>query len=197
MIAVFEFCEVVTMPYIPKAHEKYDLLPFCRENGGEVFSYPPELVDIQGLMPDGESLYPYGYNSYDEYDAVLDKYISTYGTGGQSLNDLGGKLTALKESIHRMNVKENWSVLKYVGGTTSNIAGLTKGRHYYWPCSVEHPEYEGVIDDEEFTSYLYDTSPERWEIVEDPLGMAASVLLESDKRTMNVINKELKNLEGK
>ena len=33
------------MPYIPKEHEKYDLLPFCRERGGEVFQYPGELPD--------------------------------------------------------------------------------------------------------------------------------------------------------
>jgi hypothetical protein len=42
------------------------------------------------------------------------------------------------------------------------------------------PEYEGVIDDEEFTSYLYDTAPELWEIAEDPLGMAKAEL--NDRR---------------
>ena len=33
------------MPYIPKEHEKYDLLPFCRKSGGEVFEYPSCLVN--------------------------------------------------------------------------------------------------------------------------------------------------------
>ncbi|WP_418790862.1 hypothetical protein [Phosphitispora sp. TUW77] len=31
------------------------------------------MNDLQELMPDGESLYPYGYNSYEEYDAILDR----------------------------------------------------------------------------------------------------------------------------
>ena len=56
------------MPYIPKEHVKYDLLPFCRKNGGEVFEYPSELLDkVEKYLPDGESLIPYGYNSYEEY----------------------------------------------------------------------------------------------------------------------------------
>ncbi|WP_418790868.1 hypothetical protein [Phosphitispora sp. TUW77] len=152
------------------------------------------MNDLQELMPDGESLYPYGYNSYEEYDAILDRYISTYGTDRQNLNALGEKLTALKETIHQMNVKENWSVLKYLGENTSNVFGLTKGRYYYWPCSVEHPDYEGVIDDEEFTSYLYDTTPELWEIAEDPLNMAASVLLGA-KKGDEVINEGIKSTD--
>ena len=95
--------------------------------------------------------------------------------------------------------KENWSVLKYVGRSTGGIGGFTHGRYYYWPCSVETPEYEGVIDDEEFTSYIasignaspYQSLDEAaadegvkefasqcadWEIVEDSTGMAARIL---------------------
>ena len=53
---------------------------------------------------------------------------------------------------------------------------LTRGRCYYWPCSKERPVYEGVIDDEEFTSYLYPCDAECWEIVLDPTGMAARAL---------------------
>ena len=33
------------MPYIPKEHEKYDLLPYCRKDGGEVFEYPGGLIN--------------------------------------------------------------------------------------------------------------------------------------------------------
>jgi hypothetical protein len=40
------------MPYIPKMHEKYNLLPLCREHGGEVFSYPSdEMYEILRLLP--------------------------------------------------------------------------------------------------------------------------------------------------
>ncbi len=37
---------VIEMPYIPKIHKKYNLLPFSRKNGGEVFSYPCNLEHI-------------------------------------------------------------------------------------------------------------------------------------------------------
>jgi hypothetical protein len=33
------------MAYIPKIHEKYDMLPHCRSKGGEVFSYNSSLED--------------------------------------------------------------------------------------------------------------------------------------------------------
>ena len=114
---------------------------------------------------------------------------------------MGRMLRNYREHVHRMNVKENWSVMKYLGETTSNCLGLTKGRHYYWPCSVENPEYEGVIDDEEFTSYLYATAPKLWEITEDPLNMASSVLLGKSKSAvtieqMKTISQQLKSFEG-
>jgi len=66
-----------------------------------------------------------------------------------------------------MNIKENWSVVNYLGETLDGCMGLTKGRYYYWPCSIETPEYEGVIDDERqryarieerFTDISYATS---------------------------------------
>lgn len=31
------------MAYIPKQHEKYDLLPECRKRGREVFDYPNKI----------------------------------------------------------------------------------------------------------------------------------------------------------
>lgn len=170
------------MPYIPVGHEKYDLLPKCRKRGGEVFSYPSEeLSVIETLLPKGEGLTPYGYESYAEYDAEIDRYSLLYGFYNGELNDLGCKLMAYKEIIRKMNVKENWSVLKYIGETAEGCFGLTCGKYYYWPCSLESPEYEGVIDDEEFTSYLYTTAAELWEIAEDPLGMAAKTPLSIKK----------------
>lgn len=46
------------MPYIPKNHEKYNLLPRCKERGGEVFEYPSMLNELEDIL--GKSLMPYG-----------------------------------------------------------------------------------------------------------------------------------------
>ena len=54
------------MPYIPYEHETYKLLPRSRKNGGEVFEYPSELLDeVNSILPKGENLIPYGYDSID------------------------------------------------------------------------------------------------------------------------------------
>ncbi|MCL2153134.1 MAG: hypothetical protein FWH57_09305 [Oscillospiraceae bacterium] len=188
------------MPYIPIEHEKYDILPYCRGNGGEVFSYDVEMEnEIGAMLPDGASVIPYGYESYEEFDDCLDEYILMLGISDGQLNILGRKILKYKADIKKRNVKENWSVVKYVGETTG-LFGLTHGRHYYWPCSADKPEYEGIIDDEEFTSYLmcdmnsdvvyqsldeaaekasfheYHKPCSNWEIVEDPTGMALRIL---------------------
>ena len=189
------------MPYIPKEHEKYNILPRCRKKGGEVFSYNCEIEnEIGRMLPEGESVIPYNYDSYKEFYAHLDAFVLKYGTSDGVLNDLGNKILMYKADIERRNVKENWSVLKYTGETTDELFGFTHGRYYYWPCSLETPEYEGVIDNEEFTSYIasdiqsdigyqslkeavkktkfseYHTSSKDWEIVEDPTGMAYRAL---------------------
>ena len=41
-------------PFIPKAHEQYDLLPLCRAEGNEVISYPAELSAIEELIREHE-----------------------------------------------------------------------------------------------------------------------------------------------
>lgn len=75
-----------------------------------------------------------------------------------------------------MNLKDDWSVLKYIGPSDSNVLGLTQNKNYYWPTRKEHPVYCGVIDDEEFTAYLYPTQAHLWEILEDPTGMAYNTI---------------------
>ncbi len=165
------------MAYIPVEHQKYGVLPTCRENGGEVFSYSSELeIKIGELLPYGEGVIPYGYDSYEEFEKRLDGYTSKYSIDGDNLDQLGQLLADYKSDIKHRNVKENWSVLKYVGESTDGAFGLTHGSYYYWPCSIDNPEYEGVIDDEEFTSYLYPTDSHLWEIAEDPTGMAYRTL---------------------
>ncbi len=166
------------MAYIPIEHQKYDLLPMCRKNRGEVFSYSLELENKIGeLLPNGESVIPYGYDSCDEFEKQLDDYILKYGIAGDNVNHLGQLILDYKNDLKRRNIKESWSVVKYVGESTDRLVGLTHGRYYYWPCSSESPEYEGVIDDEEFTSYLYPTDLRFWEVAADPTGMAHRTII--------------------
>ena len=69
-------------------------------------------------------------------------------------------------------IKKRNGLSANIRGENIGILGLHKGRYYYWPCSAANPEFSGIIDDEEFTAYLYPTEPELWEIVLDPTGMA-------------------------
>jgi hypothetical protein len=180
------------MPYIPLKHQKYDILPISRKDGGEVFSYSSNLeLEIREMLPNEESVIPYGYDSYDEFNAAIDNFITKYGTENGNLNKLGKLLVEYKDDIKRRNIKEDWSILRYHGKTTSSF---TNSRYYYCPCSADSPEYEGIITDEEFTSYLasignsnkaynsledaandgvteYVEQNSEWEIVEDPTGM--------------------------
>lgn len=175
-------------PYIPADHAGCDLLPRCRRDGGEVFSYPAELDVIDELLSKHEQgedaeqrvslLIPYGERSYSCYFEKLSAYIEKYRKLDPELSEL---IEWLAAAVRRANVKEDWSVVRYTGDQydedeSAQGSGLTKGRCYYWPCSKEHPVYEGVIDDEEFTSYLYPCDPDSWEIVSDPTGMASRAL---------------------
>lgn len=134
---------------------------------------------------------PYGFGSYGEYFGLLadlaDRYRESYPEVAEAIESLGTKMKL-------MNVKEDWSVVRYVGSQFDDdvIPHLTKGRCYYWPCSRENPVYEGVVDNEEFTSYMYPCDPESWEIVEDPTGMAARALAgEADTISVWVITPDM------
>ena len=178
------------MAYIPEKHQKYDLLPRSRKHGGEVFSYPSLLDTLEKYLPEGYNMVPYGYDSYDAYYTEMDIYASKW-FQDEKTADLYKKF---KQEMLQMNIKEHWSVLRYVGKSDERLFGLTHGNIYYWPCSLDRPVYEGVIDDEEFTSYWYSTEASDWEILEDPTGMAYRTIYEkgkgytSRKRYENVMN---------
>ena len=187
-MAAIDIFSLTTGPYVPDSHAGFGLLPRCHQDGGEVFSYPAELDAIDELVSlheDGEDsddrkarLIPYGMKSYAEYFELLVDYANKYKDADPELFEL---ITWLIGAVKRMNVKEDWSIARYVGSQydddpLADYVGLTKGRCYYWPCSRENPVYEGVIDNEEFTSYLYPCDPDSWEIVADPTGMAARAL---------------------
>ena len=175
------------MAYIPKEHEKYDVLPMCRRNGGEVFSYPSEIVDeLDKKLPDGETLIPYGYSSMDEYIQKMEEYAAEYFTE-ESDKQLFAKFKILMDEMNR---KEEWSIVKYIGETDDNLFGLTQGHTYYWPCSKNNPTYDGVIDDEEFTSYWYATEPKDWEILLDPTGMAYATIFGGAKEHASIAQYE-------
>lgn len=155
------------MPYIPQKHMKYNLLPFCRKNGGEVFEYP-DMEEIEKYLEPGETLIPYGYKSYEEYYTEVDRIMERY-----ALNpEVKSLFENFKSQMIELNQKEEWSIVKYIGPDYDSGSGLTKNRFYYWPTTKNNPVYSGVVDDEEFTSYLYETDAELWEIIEDPTGMA-------------------------
>ncbi len=171
------------MPYIPKKHEKYDLLPCCRRDGGEVFEYPASLIyKLEKLIGLELGIFPYNYDSYEEYYGMLDGLIEKY-AADSSVADL---LRFLKAKMQEMNCKEEWSVLKYIGPSGDSCLGLTQGRNYYWPAHRSNPTYGGVIDDEEFTAYLYPTAKELWEILEDPTGMAYNTIYNNGKGSLSV-----------
>ena len=158
--------------YIPKEHEQYDVLPWCRENGGEVFDYPSELL-TELEKRTGENFIPYGYGSYEEYYEMLESRKNKY------QNDLPvlKLLHEFHEKMIDMNTKECWSICRYIREDTDDLLGLRRGHVYYWPCPVSDPRFHGVIDDEEFTSYLYPTDASDWEILLDPTGMAERTII--------------------
>ena len=156
------------MATIPEKYKKYDLLPECKKDGYEVFSYPSELDEIEELLPEGDLLMPYGYKSVEAYLEDVDKAMKQYAKSAEE----EALFEKYKDLIAKMNDKSKWSVLRYMGPKIGEVGGLTPGKVYFWPCSEERPYYEGVIDDEEFTSYYFPTNEEYWEILEDPTGMA-------------------------
>ena len=172
------------MAYIPKQHEKYDLLPSRKKHGGEVFQYPTKLISkIDKIVGGKIALFePYGYGSYDEYFDYLDEKAETY----KENSELVGLILTLKERVKEMNVKEDWSVLRYIGPKREGHYDLTCGRAYYWPTTKNDPVYQGVVDNEEFTAYSYPTEASLWEILEDPTGMAYRTIYKNDEGGLSI-----------
>ncbi len=120
---------------------------------------------------------PYGYASIEQYNAMIAQRIAESDSG-----EIIRMFKKLQEDMTRMNNKENWSVLKFLGENfpSDYVTGINKGRYYYWPCDIDNPVYQGVIDNEEYTAYWYPTEPDMWEILEDPTGMAYRTIFEKE-----------------
>lgn len=108
------------MAYIPKQHEKYDVLPYCRKHGGEVFSYPGAMMDeLEKHLPKGKQMIPYGYADYEQYIQEMDCLADQYFHG-----EVRKRYEQFKIRMKEMNVKEEWSILRYVGETDDRILDL-------------------------------------------------------------------------
>ena len=156
------------MAYIPEEHKKYNVLPRHGKDG-EVFEYP-NLDYIEDLLCGYPvRLIPYNFKSYEEYFNNLDEIDVSY---GRNIIGLHNALEKLKKAIIKLNKKEEWSICRYKGESLDRAFGLTHDQCYYWPTTKSNPVFQGVIDDEEFTSYFYEPDAEDWEILVDPTGMA-------------------------
>lgn len=91
------------MPYIPKKHEKYDLLPYCRRHGGEVFEYPSDLLrKLEEYIKPEDQLDPYGFKSYKEYDLEIDRIAQQF----TNPTEVMALFVQFKAQVHEMNCKE-------------------------------------------------------------------------------------------
>jgi len=176
------------MAYIPEVHKKYGLLPEFVERRIEIIIYPtPDDLDVVEMLPDGESFSQEGFRDYAQYYASLDDLMSRLGVTDGELNDLGKKLSEFKEAVQKINIKENWAVLRYVGESNQSICEFTHGRYYYAAYSIRPFRFYGIIDDEGLPVYrgssIFDykrpfikIDSSDWEIAEDPYGKAVQLI---------------------
>lgn len=135
--------------YIPEAHRKYDVLPTCRK-------YNFEMIIPDGLLlhkiekltgrTNYMGLHPYQrYKTYEEYYKELDNLINEFPKYKQ-------EITAYKESVIKMNNKDTWAIVEYIG--ESNFS-FTKNKHYYVVMYKENDSWiiNGVIDNEEYDAF--------------------------------------------
>ena len=161
------------MPYIPYEHETYKLLPRSCKEGGEVFEYPCDLLNqVNSILPEGEDLIPYGYDSIDSYCTEIEKWLHLFAEDKE-------KYDLINRYYYKVVIQtfsEAWAVVKYVGESFDEGIGLTNGQFYYCPRPANDSGTFGVIDDAEFTSYMYSCDPSLWVLYEDPTGEASKTL---------------------
>jgi len=192
------------MAYIPESHKKYNLLQpcekqnleiiICDENSDLFYGIWELLPDDEKFMPDADDPVDCFYASqyrYSEYYALLDNLVSKYGHIEGETGNLGEMLTEFKALAEKVNVKENWSICRYVGESTceDDDAVFTHGQYYYWACTKEPLQFYGIIDDEGLVvskgdpkhdyrkpAFPFEIDNKLWEIAEDPTGIAERIL---------------------
>ena len=165
------------MTIIPEKHRKYDLLPVTRDMDFDTIEYTDTRSKLAELLPEGNHLIPYGYASVEAYIRYVEEMANQY-AGTEEQREA---FRTYIEDIRRINQKEYWSVLEYIGEEWDEPLRFTPGRAYYWPCDVADPSFLGIVDDQEWTPYIYAPDPEDWKILEDPTGMAYETMYGKDK----------------
>lgn len=136
--------------YIPKEHEKYNLLPSCRRWNIEMIIWDPHIIrEIKKITNKMyHELSPYGrFNSYKQLYKEVDSWIKEYPAHKQLFQ-------SYKESLKTLNNKDIWGIVKYNGESTFEF---TNGNYYYIATIIENGKYEpiGIIDNEEYSAFIY------------------------------------------
>ena len=191
------------MAYIPDAHKKYCLLQELVKNDYEILIYPYHPYNLEIQLPEGETIHPndtikvrsntvISKSDYSDYITKLNNIIVRLGITDNEMNILGKDILRFKNSIEEINIKENWSILRYMGETTiCDEYNLTQNNYYYCVCN-KGSKFFGIIDDI-FRLCLYSTySPQsrdrdptrlHWEIYVDPTKCAALMLKPRGRRS--------------
>jgi len=159
------------MSYIPKEHLKYDILPNSRKGNWEVISYDSNLMNE--LLNANVDISPYDPKTMEDFYDEIDECIQKYPKQKELL-------LKFKEDLINRNNKLNWGIIKYLGKTNGEF---THNRCYYVPMFKRNNEVivDGIIDDEEFTSYLVSGLNGNYynldfEIVEDPFNNLKNII---------------------
>ncbi len=136
------------MPYIPKAHEKYNMLPICQKYNVEIFVWDNKLFKkIQSLTNlNDHMLCPYQrYKSYDEFLENMNNLINRF-------PNLKREIIEYRKSVMKMNNKDEWGIVQYIGKSNYEF---TNGKYYYVPMYTENGLWTiiGIIDNEEYTAF--------------------------------------------
>lgn len=139
--------------YIPVIHKKYDILPKCKNYNFEMIVWNPGILDkIQKLtnMTDHMCCPYQRYKSYEEFFVEIDSWINKFPDHKQ-------EIIKYKNSVIKMNNKDLWAIVQYVGESNWNF---TKNKFYYIVMYIEKDSWvvEGIIDNEEYNAFLEWTS---------------------------------------
>ena len=151
------------MAYIPREHKKYNILPSSRKGNWEVVSYDSDMLN-QLIDVGCDISYPYQPTTLEEYYNEIDNCIKQCPKIESLLNDY-------KNDLINRNNKTNWGIVKYIGESNDSF---TNGRYYYVPMFKKNDQViiDGIIDDEEFTSYVEWTDSNfnntEFEVIVDP-----------------------------
>ena len=88
----------------------------------------------------------YRYESYQDFFDEMDNWINKFPNCKQEIIEY-------KDSIIKMNNKDLWAIVQYVGESNWNF---TKNNYYYVVMYIENNSWkiEGIIDNEEYDAFM-------------------------------------------